>query len=186
LYTTAYFKCTFKHQAYLYFLDDIQWFIANYTYQLALSNTEAGTVNVLSSSSSLFTLLLAAIFPSVTADKFTLSKLLAVLFSFGGVVSGILNNRICPSLILINYSFLSLILTPISDDLQVVVSLSDMKMEGKTIPLGAVFALISALFYALYLVFLRKKVDHEDKLDIPMFFGEFKQLQSLKNLGRIV
>jgi solute carrier family 35 protein F5 len=52
-----------------------------------------------------------------------------------------------------------------------VVSLSDFSMESKKIPLGTIFALISAFFYASYLVFLRKKVDHEDKLDIPMFFG---------------
>ena len=32
-------------------------------------------------------------------------------------------------------------------------------------------ALVSAFFYAVYIVFLRKIVDHEDKMDIPMFFG---------------
>ena len=57
-------------------------------------------------------------------------------------------------------------------------SLTDSHMESKKIPLGTVFALVSAFFYAAYLVFLRKKVDHEDKLDIPMFFG--KNLHYLK------
>lgn len=32
-------------------------------------------------------------------------------------------------------------------------------------------ALVSAFFYAAYIVFLKRKVDHEDKMDIPMFFG---------------
>ncbi|KAJ8935456.1 hypothetical protein NQ314_012876 [Rhamnusium bicolor] len=63
------------------------WFVANYTYQVALSETEAGMVNVLSSTSSLFTLILAAIFPSNQADKFTLSKLIAVFLSIIGIVS---------------------------------------------------------------------------------------------------
>lgn len=49
-------------------------------------------------------------------------------------------------------------------------SLSDLTVEVK-IPTGAILALVSAFFYAAYLVFLRKKVDHEDKMDIPMFFG---------------
>lgn len=61
--------------------------MANYTYQVALAQTEAGMVNMLSSTSSFFTLTLAAIFPSGQSDKFTLSKLLAVLLSICGIVS---------------------------------------------------------------------------------------------------
>jgi len=55
--------------------------------------------------------------------------------------------------------------------MQAVVSLTDLRMEDKPVPVGAIFSLTSAFFYASYLVFLRKKADHEDKLDIPMFFG---------------
>jgi hypothetical protein len=60
-----------------------------------------------------------------------------------------------------------------------VVSLTDLKMEGggeeaDGVPRGAIFSLASAFFYATYLVFLRKRVDHEDKLDIPLFFGTFE------------
>ncbi|KAG5885949.1 hypothetical protein JTB14_018403 [Gonioctena quinquepunctata] len=113
------------------------WFVANYTYQVALSETEAGMVNVLSSTSSLFTLILASIFPSNQNDKFTLSKLVAVTLSIMGIV---------------------------------LVSFSDSSLETK-IPFGAVLSLFSAFFYAMYLVFLRRKVDHEDKIDIPLFFG---------------
>ncbi|XP_067001270.1 solute carrier family 35 member F5 [Anabrus simplex] len=113
------------------------WFVANYTYQIALAKTEAGIVNVLSSTSSLFTLVLAALFPSNLGDRFTLSKLVAVSISMSGLV---------------------------------LVSLSDLSVEVK-IPTGAILSLVSAVFYAAYLVFLRRKVDHEDKMDIPMFFG---------------
>lgn len=54
--------------------------------------------------------------------------------------------------------------------MQVLVSISDMSMETQ-IPLGVILSLFSALCYAMYLVFLRRKVDHEDKMDIPLFFG---------------
>jgi solute carrier family 35 protein F5 len=64
-----------------------QWFIANYTYQIALAETEASIVTVLSSTSSLFTLILAALFPSNLGDRFTLSKLVAVCISISGLVS---------------------------------------------------------------------------------------------------
>ena len=64
-----------------------QWFVGNYAYQIALSDTEAGVVNVISSASGLFTLILAAIFPSSVADKFTISKLVSVLLMVVGVVS---------------------------------------------------------------------------------------------------
>ena len=51
------------------------------------------------------------------------------------------------------------------------VSVSDLSFEDK-IPAGALWALSSAILYAIYLVGLRRKVDHEDKLDIPLFFGK--------------
>ncbi|XP_026468944.1 solute carrier family 35 member F5-like isoform X3 [Ctenocephalides felis] len=113
------------------------WFAANYTFQLALSQTEAATVTVLSSTSSLFTLVLAALFPSNIGDRFTISKLIAVCLSITGVA---------------------------------LVTFSDIQIDKK-VPTGVVLALVSALFYAAYLVFLRRKVDHEDKMDIPLFFG---------------
>lgn len=119
------------------FIFCILWFIANYTFQVALAEAEAGLVTVLSSTSSLFTLVLAGIFPSNSNDHFSLSKLLSVILSIAGVI---------------------------------LVSLSEMSMNTQ-IPVGVVLSLFSAFFYALYIVFLRRKVDHEDKMDIPLFFG---------------
>ncbi|XP_041374495.1 solute carrier family 35 member F5-like [Gigantopelta aegis] len=119
------------------FLFCMLWFFANYSYQEALRNTQAGVVNVLSSTSGLFTLVCSAVCPSGPSDKFTLSKLVSVLLSIGGIA---------------------------------VVSVSDISME-KGVPAGALWAVVGALCYALYLVSLRRKVDHEDKFDIPMFFG---------------
>ena len=64
----------------------LPWFLGNFCYQMALSKTEAAVVNILSSSSSLFTLLLSALFPSDSSDQMSLSKLCAVIFSICGVV----------------------------------------------------------------------------------------------------
>ncbi|KAJ8673502.1 hypothetical protein QAD02_004764 [Eretmocerus hayati] len=114
------------------------WFMANYTYQVSLADTEAGVVTVLSSTSSLFTLFLAAVYPSNIGDRFSLSKLVAVTVSFLG-------------LILVGYS--------------------DIARDPNHVPRGVILALVSAFFYSIYIVLLRKKVDHEDKMDIPMFFG---------------
>lgn len=125
------------HVAKIAFIFCLLWFFANYTYQLSLADAEAGMVTVLSSTSSLFTLVLAALFPSNLGDKFTLSKLVAICISLSGLV---------------------------------LVSLSDISIESR-VPVGVFLSLVSALFYAVYLVFLRRKVDNEDKMDIPLFFG---------------
>ena len=124
----------------------LQWFLGNYSYQAALSHTEAGLVNVLSSSSSLFTLMLAACLPSGTSDRFTLTKFIAVVFSIAGVV---------------------------------LVSLSDLKVE-QSIPVGAGWALAGSMCYAAYLVLLKRRVDHEDKMSIPMFFGNHQSREIFK------
>ncbi|XP_076046427.1 solute carrier family 35 member F5 isoform X2 [Oratosquilla oratoria] len=116
----------------------ILWFIGNYTYQISLSDTEAGVVSVLSSTSGLFTLILAAVFPSALSDRFTLSKLFTVISMMSGVT---------------------------------LVSLEDIKIEGDSLPLGVVWALLSSLLYACYMVFLRRKVPSEDRMDFTMFFG---------------
>ncbi|KAL3832293.1 hypothetical protein ACJMK2_023948 [Sinanodonta woodiana] len=130
-------KFSVKQVAKLAFFFCIMSFFSNYTYQIALVSTEAGVVNILSSTSGLFTLVCAAIYPGSAADRFTLSKLVAVIVSISGVV-----------------------LVTISSENQ-----------DQRIPMGALWSLLSAILYALYLVSLRRKVDHEDKLELPMFFG---------------
>lgn len=55
--------------------------------------------------------------------------------------------------------------------MQVLVGLSDLPLESGRVPTGIILSLVSAFFYATYIVFLKRKVDHEDKMDIPMFFG---------------
>ncbi|CAG5120508.1 unnamed protein product [Candidula unifasciata] len=126
-----------KQVVKLAFYFGLLWFCASYMYQLAVERTEAAVVNILSATSGLFTLICAAIFPSGPTDKFTLSKLTAVIISLLGVT------MVCEA---------------------------DLKFE-KSFQVGALWALISAMFYAFYLVLIRRKIDNEDKIDIPMFFG---------------
>ncbi|XP_022246997.1 solute carrier family 35 member F5-like [Limulus polyphemus] len=131
-------KLSVKQVAKVALLFCIPWFLGNLSYQEALLDTEAGIVNVLSCSSALFTLILAAMFPSNTGDKFSLSKFLAVVVSMGGVV---------------------------------LISASDQQRIKNYFPPGAMWSIAGAVFYAAYIVMLRRKVNTEEKLDIPMFFG---------------
>lgn len=112
--------------------------MANLSYQEALSDTQVAIVNILSSTSGLFTLILAAVFPSNSGDRFTLSKLLAVILSIGGVV---------------------------------LVNLSGSEKSAGRDTIGSIWSLVGAMLYAVYIVMIKRKVDREDKLDIPMFFG---------------
>ena len=63
------------------------------------------------------------------------------------------------------------------------VSMSDLKFEHKA-PQGALWALLGAVLYAVYLVALRRKVDHEDKLDIPLFFGKLTFIGSFGDTSK--
>ncbi|XP_071941987.1 solute carrier family 35 member F5-like [Antedon mediterranea] len=114
------------------------WFLGNLSYQEAIDDTQVAVVQVFSSTSGLFTLILAAIFPSSSGDRFTISKLFAVLLSLGGIT---------------------------------LISLSGNGATHEHFKLGSLWALCGAVLYAIYMVMLKKKVDNEDRIDIPMFFG---------------
>uniref|UniRef100_A0A1A8M318 Solute carrier family 35 member F5 n=2 Tax=Nothobranchius pienaari TaxID=704102 RepID=A0A1A8M318_9TELE len=131
-------KLTITDVAKISFFFCFVWFLANLSYQEALSDTQVAVVNILSSTSGLFTLILAAIFPSNSSDRFTLSKLLAVALSMGGVA---------------------------------VVSVSSMDKPDEKGVSGSLWSLVGAMLYAVYIVMIKRRVDREDKLDIPMFFG---------------
>ncbi|GAB5575612.1 solute carrier family 35 member F5 isoform X1 [Prionailurus iriomotensis] len=132
-------KLTATQVAKISFFFCFVWFLANLSYQEALSDTQVAIVNILSSTSGLFTLILAAVFPSNSGDRFTLSKLLAVILrSIGGVV---------------------------------LVNLSGSEKSAGRDTIGSIWSLVGAMLYAVYIVMIKRKVDREDKLDIPMFFG---------------
>ncbi|XP_016992789.2 solute carrier family 35 member F5 [Drosophila takahashii] len=112
------------------------WFVANYFFQLALEMDETAMITLVSSTSSFFIICLAAVFPSASGDKLTITKVIAVAMNIGGVVAITMND------------------------------LHDTKMTR-----GVLLALFSAFFYAAYLVFVKRKSDTEEKVDIPLFFG---------------
>ena len=47
-----------------------------------------------------------------------------------------------------------------------------MKSDEMFVGEGSLWSLAGAVLYAVYIVMIKRKVDREDKLDIPMFFGE--------------
>lgn len=53
----------------------------------------------------------------------------------------------------------------------VLVSICDMYVEHMHIPSGSLLGLVSAVFYSLYTVFLRRHVEQEEKIDILLFYG---------------
>jgi solute carrier family 35, member F5 len=114
----------------------ILWFIANYTFQLALDPSETALVTLLSTTSSLFTLGLAASFPSSCGDRFTLSKVFAVSISVAGAL---------------------------------MVMMSELGEPQNS--RGIVLSILSAFFYACYLVLVKRKNDTDEKIDICEFFG---------------
>jgi len=59
----------------------LQFFLGNLAYQEALAVEEVAVVNIFSASSGMFTLILAAMFPSGATDKFSITKLIAVVIS---------------------------------------------------------------------------------------------------------
>jgi len=57
-------------------------FFGNLSYQVAMSYVKSGLPDVLLSTSALFTLVLASVFPATANDRFTLSKFVAVALRF--------------------------------------------------------------------------------------------------------
>lgn len=114
----------------------ILWFVANYLFQMALDPSETALVTVLSTTSTLFTLILAASFPSDTGDRFTLSKLVAVLLTICGAVT---------------------------------ITISEIGEVHNS--RGIILSVLSAFFYACYLVLVKRKNDTDEKIDIIEFFG---------------
>uniref|UniRef100_A0A8C4Q0G7 Solute carrier family 35 member F5 n=1 Tax=Eptatretus burgeri TaxID=7764 RepID=A0A8C4Q0G7_EPTBU len=115
------------------------WFIASLSYQTALLKTHVTLASILISTSGVFTLILSGVFPSNSADRFTLSKLLAVCLSIGG-------------------------------EALVRVSLGNL-IDEKHHLAGLLWSLAGAALYSIYIVALKRRVDREDHIDLPMFFG---------------
>ncbi|KRX79134.1 Solute carrier family 35 member F5 [Trichinella nativa] len=144
----------------LSFQFSILWFSANIFYSEALTLTESSIVNILSSTSALFTLLFACVLPSNIGDRFTVTKLFLVCLRCGahsGACFALLRN--------FHFNYFHSIV-----GVSMVSYVDHTSFEVST-PLGVVWAIFGSIGYSTYVVLLRHQVDCEEKLEIPMFFG---------------
>lgn len=123
------------------------WFLANYFASACLEYTSVGSVTILTSTSSIWTLVFGAL---TGVEVFTYRKLVGVLASLVGVV-------------LIS----SVDLSGSSDS-------SRGSFPFKTtfeMAIGDGMALVSSLVYGVYVTVMKRRVGDEDKVDMPLFFG---------------
>lgn len=120
-----------RHVKYTLFFFAPLWLMCSFTYQAALAFTSVSSLNLVSSSSSVFVLAFAICFPSAN-NKFSAYKCLLVIINIAGVL---IVSHYIPSF------------------------------------LGALFAQISALAYAVYLFAYGHFEEKYGKLDINLMFG---------------
>ncbi|KAJ7492512.1 hypothetical protein FB451DRAFT_1218604 [Mycena latifolia] len=143
---------TIRETARLAFLFCFLWFIANWAVNAALDYTSVASATILSSMSGFFTLGLGRIF---RVEMLTLAKIGAVATSFGGVLLVSLSDSIQPQ-------------QPAGAASRPLAHVTELTPRPI---LGDVLALISAVFYALYVILLKVRMRSESRVDMQLFFG---------------
>ncbi|EFI28637.1 vacuolar membrane protein [Coprinopsis cinerea okayama7 len=138
-----------KETAHLAAVFCIFWFIANWTVNASLDFTSVASATILSSMSGFFTLGIGRLF---RVERLSWLKVTTVLVSFLGVI-------------LVSWS-----------DHGKQTSLPDPSQPptnpGPKNPiLGDALALISAVFYAIYVILLKVRIKSESRIDMQLFFG---------------
>ncbi|KAF4605323.1 hypothetical protein EYR40_004107 [Pleurotus pulmonarius] len=132
----------------------IFWFIANWSVNAALEYTSVASATILSSMSGFFTLAIGRIF---RVETFTMAKIAAIVMSFIGVV------------------FVSISDTSETQTEHLVPRATINVSSSLTSPsrplLGDSLALLSAVFYALYVILLKVRIKSESRIDMQLFFG---------------
>lgn len=123
------------------------WFAANYFASACLEYTSVGSVTILTSTSSIWTLIFCAI---TKVEGFTMRKLIGVLASLAGVV-------------LIS----TVDLSGASDDTRG----NFPHKSTAQIAIGDSMAFFSAIIYGVYVTVMKRRVGNEDRVDMPLFFG---------------
>jgi solute carrier family 35, member F5 len=124
------------------------WFFGNYFASACLQYTSVGSTTILTSTSSVWTLILGSI---LAVESFSVPKLLGVISSLSGIV-------------LISLVDLS---SPDNDS-----SRGNFPHKSQQqIAIGDAMALFSAMVYGLYAVFLKLKVGNENRVSMLVFFG---------------
>lgn len=138
---------SFPETAWLSLEFCLLWFLANYFVAGCLEYTTVASSTILTSTSSVFTLLFGTLF---RVEVFTVRKLFGVLASLAGIV-------------LIS----SVDLSGSSND-------NRGSFPHKTvteIAIGDGMALVSAVLYGIYAVFMKKRIGDESRVNMPVFFG---------------
>ncbi|KAF2835372.1 hypothetical protein M501DRAFT_924037, partial [Patellaria atrata CBS 101060] len=138
---------TLAETAHLSLRFSILWFIANYFMTACLSYTTVASSTILSSTSSIWTLILGSV---IGVERFTRGKVIGVLLSLAGV------------------GLISLVDSGGTDDE------SRGSFPSKTsaeLAVGDVMAVFSAFCYGVYIVMLKKRVGDESRVNMPLFFG---------------
>ncbi|KAK4192874.1 putative ras [Podospora australis] len=125
----------------------IVWFLANYFASACLEYTSVGSVTILTSTSSIWTLIFGAL---KKVEGFTVRKLIGVLASLTGVI-------------LIS----SVDLSGANDDNRG----SFPHKSTAQIAIGDSMALFSAVMYGIYVTVMKLRVGNEDRVNMPLFFG---------------
>jgi solute carrier family 35 protein F5 len=123
------------------------WFLANYFAAACLEYTTVASSTILSSTSSIWTLLLGSI---MRVERFTLLKFLGVLASLGGV------------------ALISMV--DVSGDTDENRGSFPHKTP-KELAIGDVMAFVSAVLYGFYTVFMKARIGDETRVNMPLFFG---------------
>ncbi|KAF3760301.1 hypothetical protein M406DRAFT_53066 [Cryphonectria parasitica EP155] len=123
------------------------WFCANYFASACLEYTSVGSVTILTSTSSVWTLVFCA---AMKVETFSLRKLVGVLASLAGVV-------------LIS----TVDLSGISDG-----DRGNFPHKSQaSIAIGDGMAFFSAIVYGLYVTVMKRRVGDEERVNMPLFFG---------------
>ena len=123
------------------------WFAANYFAAACLEYTTVASATILSSTSSIWTLLLGSL---MGVEKFSIRKLIGVLSSLAGIV-------------LIS----SVDLSGSTDENRG----SFPHKTTKELAIGDAMAFFGAIIYGFYTVIMKKRIGDESRVDVLLFFG---------------
>ncbi|CAO1638027.1 unnamed protein product [Parajaminaea phylloscopi] len=133
------------------------WFAANWTLNAGLGMTSVASGTTLSSASGFFTLALGS---ATGVERFSKLKLLATAISFAGVVLVTHADSAPPEI------------HPRSEPSLTGPTVLDITMAAPVnAPLGDALSLLSAFCYALYVTLLKLRIQSEDRVSMPLFFG---------------
>ncbi|KAF2272696.1 uncharacterized protein EI97DRAFT_385244 [Westerdykella ornata] len=125
----------------------ILWFCANYFAAACLEYTTVASATILTSTSSIWTLLVGSI---LRVERFTLRKFLGVVASLVGVVL-----------------IASIDTSGETDENRG----SFPHKTPRELALGDVMAFVSAVLYGFYAILMKKRIGDESKVNMPLFFG---------------